>query len=122
MACERLVHQANGTHHAVNLYLDPLPWRPPATHLPIAAVFLLEGVEEGQREFGVAVRLLSSRGIAVAEISSKVPGQPRDGSMSFPGFLEGHLSIDEPGDYELLAIAEGQPVDDAPVWRLRFQK
>jgi hypothetical protein len=122
MACERLVHQADGSHHAIRIYLDPIPWRPPVVHLPLAAVFLLDGLEDGSAPVPVRIRLLCPRGTTSAEISGKVPRPDAGDRRRFPGFLEGHLAIDEPGDYELLAIVEGQPVDDGPTWRLSFRR
>lgn len=116
--CERFVHSADRAHHAFQLYLDPLTWRPPGTYLPIGVAFLLEG--EGDFPVPVSVRLLSPRGKVEAFILGKVAGPGRPGAERWPGFLEGHVKIDAPGDWEVQALVEGQAVDDAPTWRLRF--
>lgn len=115
LACEKIAHLSDGSHHALRLYTAPIAWRPPAVHLPLAAFFLLEGEHEGP--VPVVVRLLSPRGVAVAELRTTFPGAA---GVLRPGFLEAHVSIDAPGDYEVQALVDGQAVDDAPTWRLRF--
>jgi hypothetical protein len=116
LVCEKIAHLADGTHHALRLYVDPLPWRPPTTHVPVAAVFLLEGEHEGP--VPVVVRLLSPRGTPAAELRATLPAEA--GARVRPGFLEAHVTIDAPGDYEVQALVDGQAVDDAPTWRLQF--
>jgi hypothetical protein len=117
VVCEKLAHLTDGSHHALRLYLDPLPWRPPAVHLPIAAAFILEGEQLGP--VPVVVRLLTPRGTPAAELRAVLPAAPAD-VCTRSGFLEAHVSIDGPGDYEVQALVEGQSVDDAPTWRIRF--
>lgn len=114
---ERLVHLTDGSHHALNVYLEPIPWRAPAVHLPLAVAFLIEGEWGGAA--AVSVRLLTPRGTVGAVLLGQLAG-PRDAAANaWPGFMEGFVKIDAPGEYEVQALVDGQPTDDAPTWRLR---
>jgi hypothetical protein len=114
--CEKIVHLADGSHHALRLYVHPLPWRPPKVHLPISAVFLLEGDEPGP--IPVVVRILDARGRWVEELRQDVVVRPA--APLRPAFLDAHAEIDAPGDYEVQILVDGRAVDDAPTWKLRF--
>ena len=116
VVCERFAHLSGGEHVAHRIYFDPIPWRPPSIYLPIAAAFLVEG--EGPFPVPVSVRLLSPRGRVDAFILGKLVGPAAGPQRPHPGFLDGHVKIAAPGEYEIQALVEGQAVDDAPTWRL----
>jgi hypothetical protein len=115
---ERLAHMSDGTHHALGLYLDPIPWRPPQVDLPVGAAFLIDG--DGEGPVLIVVRLLNDRGVWVSEFTGEISGRARITPTLRAGFLESTITVDAPGEYELQVLVDGQAVDDAPTWRLRF--
>jgi hypothetical protein len=118
VACEKVLILSGPTVSFLNVYLDAVPWRGPEVGIPLSVFIALRPTDEQLPPQSLALRILTEDGIPMAQTSGQLPGVDpgRDGKA----IIEGFVTIERPGRYQLEVLVEGIPLDDAPTWRLDF--
>ena len=114
---------ANGQPQLLNVYVSPIPWGPPETTIRLSFLFKMQYQATDEGPIDVETRIISEQGKVVARTVGTLPPPPEPGvEASGLGGSDGLLTVDAPGEYEVLLLVNGQPLDDAPTWTLRFEK
>lgn len=122
VACEQVVMMSDGRPYAMGIFTRSIPWLPPAIQVPVAVLYMGEMDPGDKAPRKLTLRIISPDGAMVGKAETQAPANPAPGKHTrHGGLLSGLVSITAPGDYELQLVLDGQPMDDAPTWTLRFR-
>ncbi|MHC4606756.1 MAG: DUF6941 family protein [Planctomycetota bacterium] len=120
--CEQIVVMTDGRPYAMGIYTGIIPWAPPGVQLPISVLFHLKFRPDDDKARKLTFRLIDPDGKTVAEPHTMVgPNASAGQATDYVGSFGGPANIQSQGDYEVILVLDGQPLDDAPTWLLRFR-
>lgn len=118
VACEKVLILSGPTISFMNVYTDEVPWKGRDVGIPLSVFMSLVPTREQLPPQKVTLRILSAEGMSVAQTEGRIPGV--DPGRAGKAIIEGFVSVERPGRYQLEVLVEGMPLDDAPTWKLDF--
>lgn len=121
VVCEQTLVMSDGRPSAMGLLLGELPWAPPCITMPITVLFVAHADPHEIEQKKLTATVVNPDGHKVFSREVAVPGNLSGRLNRILGIVGGQLTIAAPGDYELQLLLDGQPLDDAPTWSLKFR-
>lgn len=123
VACEQVVMMSDGRPYAMGIFMKPIPWMPPGIQIPVAVLWMGDMDPSDVAPRKLTLRIISPDGVVAGKAETQIQANPTPGKVArHAGLLAGLVGIAAPGDYELQLVLDGQPMDDAPTWTLRFRE